>query len=355
MSKLERLKDRAKALEAKDPRAAIETWQEVLREQEAGGYSNPDVSVFNRIGDLYLKLRDPARAADNYERAVDRYAELGFYSNAIAMCNKVLRNAPARQTAYLKLAKLYAAKGFVTEAKQNFVEYAQRMQRAGKVQQAFAALKEVTDLSPASDDLRAMLEDHMRMYGEPGRRSSAGPTGAPAARPGGPPARPQRKSSQLVFLDVDEPLTPTRKPGSPAAASPPPTEPARLIEEVQPEPDVPLGIEATSLAADGAAASLDHRLEGLEATHTELDDMAPAGPSLREELVADELEPMADFEPTTADESELVADDVLADDLDLATPPPGRAAPPPRRSAPPARRVGPPPAAPRAAPPPAPP
>src|SRR6266576_4108782 len=108
MSKLEKLKEKAKALEAKDPKSAIESWLEILQVQEEEGDPNPDLSVYNRIGDLHLKLKDPGQAADYYDRAVDRYAELGFHNNAIAMCNKVLRNAPARQTTYLKLAKLYA-------------------------------------------------------------------------------------------------------------------------------------------------------------------------------------------------------------------------------------------------------
>ena len=104
MSKLEKLKDRARALEAKDARAAIDTWLEVLRAQDEEGDPNPDLGIFNRIGDLYLKVKDPGLAADYYDRAVDRYAELGFHNNAIAMCNKVLRNAPGRPTTYLKLA-----------------------------------------------------------------------------------------------------------------------------------------------------------------------------------------------------------------------------------------------------------
>ena len=133
MSKLEKLKDKAKGLEAKDPKGAIDAWLEVLKAQEEEGEPNPDLSVYNRIGDLHLKVKDPAQAADYYEQAVDRYAELGFHNNAIAMCNKVLRNAPARQTTYLKLAKLYASKGFLVEAKQNFVEYAERMERVGKI------------------------------------------------------------------------------------------------------------------------------------------------------------------------------------------------------------------------------
>src|SRR3989441_8310690 len=173
MSKLEKLKEKARSLEAKDPKGAIEAWQQVLKGQEEDGDPNPDLAIFNRIGDLYLKVRDPAQAADYYDQAVDTYAELGFHNNAIAMCNKVLRNAPGRQNTYLKLAKLYASKGFMAEAKQNFVEYAERMQKTGRIQQAFSALKEFTDLSPESAGLREMLEDHLRMYGDPARRTSA--------------------------------------------------------------------------------------------------------------------------------------------------------------------------------------
>src|SRR5213593_2912343 len=174
MSKLEKLKERARALEARDPKGAIEAWREILKGQDEEGDANPDLSIFNRIGDLYIKLRDPAQAADFYDQAVDKYAELGFHNNAIAMCNKVLRNAPGRQTTYLKLAKLYAAKGFIAEAKQNFVEYAERMQKAGKIEHAFAALKEFTDISPESASLREMLSEHLKMYGaDPGKRASS--------------------------------------------------------------------------------------------------------------------------------------------------------------------------------------
>src|SRR5207302_10409081 len=143
MSKLEKLKDKAKGLEAKDPKGAIEAWLSVLQAQEVEGEPSSDLSVFNRVGDLYLKVKDPAQSADYCDRAVDKYAELGFHNNAIAMCNRVLRNAPARPTTYLTLAKLYAAKGFMAEAKQNFLEYAERMQESGKIEQAFAALKEL--------------------------------------------------------------------------------------------------------------------------------------------------------------------------------------------------------------------
>jgi len=95
MSKLEKLKDKAKGLEAKDPKSAIEAWLSVLKAQEEDGEPNPDLSVFNRVGDLYLKVKDPAQAADYYDRAVDKYAELGFTTTRLRCVTKCFATRPA--------------------------------------------------------------------------------------------------------------------------------------------------------------------------------------------------------------------------------------------------------------------
>ncbi|HEY3219609.1 MAG TPA: tetratricopeptide repeat protein [Gemmatimonadales bacterium] len=357
MSRLEQLKEKAKGLEAKEPKRAVEIWLEVLNNQDE---TNPDLSVYNRIGDLYIKLRDPGQAADYYDQAVDKYAELGFHNNAIAMCNKVLRNAPARQSTYLKLAKLYAAKGFIAEAKQNFVEYAERMHKAGRIEHAFAALKEFTDISPESANLRAMLAEQLKMYGtDPGKRGSAArvtPTPPPAApKPAPPPGgndvgkSGKRKSSSLVFLDLDEPRVPKGAKAPPPAAHQPPESPPvaeTLIEEVVPEPDESLEIETTSLVdeAPGGGRS-GGMLEGLETTVADFGQVrqeTPKAPTIREELnPADlDLEPDAELEPTipevSADEGlELEGADLVFEGNIVDTPP--AAAPPP----PPAKKAGP--------------
>ena len=327
MSKLEKLKEKARSLEAKDPKGAIEAWQQVLKGQEEDGDPNPDLAIFNRIGDLYLKVRDPAQAADFYDQAVDKYAELGFHNNAIAMCNKVLRNAPGRQTTYLKLAKLYASKGFMAEAKQNFVEYATRMHKAGKIQHAFAALKEFADISAESAHLRQTLEEHLRMYGEE-RRPGAG-TAAPAAPKAQPPDDPsksgKRKTSSLVFLDVDAPpagkppvvgrvpappkLPPKPEPKpEPAPALEPEPVVESLIEPVTAEPDTSLEIETTSLVEGLEPGSGGGMLEGFETTSAEFGEIqleAQPAPSLQDEVSPDDIPPPAEFEPTVAEEESV--------------------------------------------------
>jgi tetratricopeptide (TPR) repeat protein len=354
MSKLEQLKDKAKSLEAKDPKKAVEIWLEALRTQESDGEPNPDLSIYNRVGDLYIKLKDPGQAADYYDRAVDKYAELGFHNNAIAMCNKVLRNAPARQATYLKLAKLYAAKGFMTEAQQNFVQYAERMQKAGKIEHAFAALREFTDISPESERLREILSEHLKMYGgDPGagRRSAAKINVPTATGPGGEDISKsgKRKTSSLVFLDLGEPAPSKTKPAPrPAPAPPPPPVAAEVVEDS-------LEIETTNLAEeDEEGAESGSLLEGLETTSSDFGQIrasSPRAPSIREELDPNELElePLSELEPTVTQEADEAEPDgleeaelVLEGDVDLEPEPP-RAPPPP------------PPPPPRAAPPKAPP
>src|SRR6266513_814350 len=374
MSKLEQLKEKAKGLESKDPKRAVEIWLEALSMQESEGEANPDLSIYNRIGDLHIKLKDPALAADYYDQAVDKYAELGFHNNAIAMCNKVLRNAPARQTTYLKLAKLYAAKGFIAEAKQNFVEYAERMQKVGKIDHAFAALKEFTDISPESANLREMLSEHLKMYGtDPGKRaaSAGGRATPPTTAPPKPPPRPdggedvsksgKRKTSSLVFLDLDEPRQPKGAKAPAAAAAPAPPLPApplapppapadeRLIEDVQPEPDESLEIETTSLVDEApgvGGGNTGGMLEGLETTTADFGQVraaSPKTPSIREELnPADlELEPIAELEPTApaVDPDEGIelegADLVLEGNIAEPPKPPPAAKAPPKTAKPP--------------------
>jgi tetratricopeptide (TPR) repeat protein len=371
MSKLEKLKEKARSLEAKDPKGAIEAWQQVLKGQEEEGDPNPDLAIFNRIGDLYLKVRDPAQAADYYDQAVDKYAELGFHNNAIAMCNKVLRNAPGRQNTYLKLAKLYASKGFMAEAKQNFVDYAERMHKIGKIQQAFAALKELADISPEGAHLRETLEEHLRMYGDPERRPAgtaapAPPKAATADDPSG-----KRKTSSLVFLDVDAPPV-GRGPGpvkgrvplppKPAPAPPPKPEPEpepalepeavgdSLLETVTAEPDTSLEIETTSLVEGLEPTTVGGTLEGFETTGAEFGDIkldSPEVPALQDEVSPDDIPPPAEFEPTVAEvestpEPAVELEPLLETEIEIEAPV-AKAAPPAAPVAPKRPAVGAPP------------
>ena len=162
---IEKLKKKAAEFEQKKQfDRALEVYLQIIEHSE--GHEDRDVTVYNRVGDLYLRLNKADQAVNYYEQAVDLYTDGGYLNNAIALCNKILRHAPARHQIYYKLGKISAKKGFNSDAKKNFLEYADRMHRAGKDTDAFKALQEFADLCPGQDDIRLMLADQLARAGK---------------------------------------------------------------------------------------------------------------------------------------------------------------------------------------------
>ncbi len=160
---LEKLKDSARKFEQKeDWRRAIEVYLKAIQQIESGAETSPDLSLYNRVGDLYLKTNDTASAVRSYERAVDLYADQGFFNNAIALCGKILRVNPGRTQTYLKLAQLHARKNVVIEAKRNLIEFLERMNALGQLDQAFTSVKEFADQFSGSQEIRVMLVELLR-------------------------------------------------------------------------------------------------------------------------------------------------------------------------------------------------
>ena len=255
---LQKLKKKASDLEAKKQlEKALEAYQEILDAFEAGEAEPVDIPLYNRVGDLHQKLGNTAEAVTCWERAVDFYMDGGFHNPAIALCNKILRQSPGRTVAYYKLGRCLAEKGFRAEARQNFLEYATRMQKAGNVDESFRALKEFADLVPDQDDVRVTLAEQLAKAGRvpeaieqlqlaharlvrAGQGAEAEAVLAklqeldPSADVGKVELASGGSRGGLVFLDLD---------GQPAAE---PT--AASVEAPRDEPVAPLlGLETTSL------------------------------------------------------------------------------------------------------------
>ena len=248
MSNVAKLKKKAADFEQKKQfDKALAIYVQVLQELE-GDEEEGDVALYNRVGDLMLRHGSVSEAVDYYEKAVDLYAEGGFFNNAIALCNKILRQSPGRSSIYYKLGKISAKKGFKSDAKQNFLEYADRMQKAGNMDEAFRALKEFADLCPDQDDIRLMLADQLskrdrkdealhqlqtlyEKFDSEGRTAEARATVDrmkaidPAVEPRRTGPQAAQKSNDLVFLDVtfdEQPrrMTPRASPTMPPRPRP---------------------------------------------------------------------------------------------------------------------------------------
>src|SRR4051812_22947849 len=261
---LEKLKDTARKLEQKeDWRKAIDVYLKAIQQAESGAETSPDLSLYNRVGDLYLKINDTAEAVRSYERAVDLYADQGFFNNAIALCGKILRVNPGRTQTYLKLCQLHARKNVVSEAKRNLIEFLERMNALGQLDQAFQAVKLFADQFSGSQEIRSMLVDLLRATsrGDQAREqlekmaqdleAAGDKTGARKTRerlhgldqdhPAAPASAsvPSPKRGDLVFLDtgLDVPTSPPRAQAYSKSAKEPP-QPA--VEPVPVQPAAPV-------------------------------------------------------------------------------------------------------------------
>lgn len=161
---LDKLKEAARKFEQREEwRKAIEVYLQAIREAEdAGGEGTQDPALYNRVGDLEMKAGDSLASLRAYEQAAELYADQGFFNNAIALCGKILRVNPSRTATYLRLAQLHARKNFVGEAKKNLIEYLERMNGVGQLEEAFAALKLFADQFHANPDIRLMLVELLR-------------------------------------------------------------------------------------------------------------------------------------------------------------------------------------------------
>ncbi len=294
---------------------------EILEQLEGTPELDEELALFNKVGDLYQKLGRIQQAVEMWERGVDRYVEGGFHNNAIALCNKILRYAPGRTPVYLRLAQLMIKRGFIAEAKQHLLEYADRMNRAGQLDEAFRALKEFADLSADNEEIRLLLAEQLKAAArtDEAREQLAKLYHETKARQGEvrarvtlekmkaidpeyevekvppPKVKPKaEKSADLVFLDLgEEPTSPPAaeaapgRPDAEEAAHPPlEIEPTALAEELPAELEVEeLPIERASVEFDSRGVEAGN-LEGLTTTSFE----PPA------------VEPPADFEPTAVEE-----------------------------------------------------
>jgi tetratricopeptide (TPR) repeat protein len=309
MSNVAKLKKRALEYEQKKQfDKALETYAQIL-EGLGDHVDEADVALYNRVGDLLVRRGDVASAVDHYEKAVDLYTDGGFFNNAIALCNKILRNAPGRTTIYYKLGKISAKKGFVNDAKQNFLEYADRMQRAGELEEAFRALKEFADLCPDQDDIRLMLADQLvrkdrkneaieqlqvlyEKFQSEGRTREARATVDrmkaldPELEPKSGVGRPTPKANDLIFLDVNfdapadapaggargkaAPAPAAKKaPAPPAPPAPVAPPPAAQVDDLGLDADLPFINSQAEIETSPEASPLD----GLERA----DDFADSG------------------------------------------------------------------------------
>ena len=158
MTTFQRLKHEArKAEQRSDWRKAIALYREAMRFDERQNDTS-ELGLFNRIGDLHIRLGEVPQAVECYEQAADRYAENGLPTSAVALCNKILRVAPDKTDVFRRLGLLHATTGLLAEARTTTLQYVDRMEKARSLGGAIEAVQEFVNLT-GDETIRVQVAD----------------------------------------------------------------------------------------------------------------------------------------------------------------------------------------------------
>jgi len=141
-----------------------EEWQKALdlylkAIDRLDGADEPDVSIFNRAADLYVRLGDLEEALKLYDRAIDLYIEADLPNNAIAICRKIGRHLPEQAETFRRMGQIRALQGFAVDARQNYLTYAEILQTRGEMAEALEALRELVERIPGDWESRILLAE----------------------------------------------------------------------------------------------------------------------------------------------------------------------------------------------------
>jgi tetratricopeptide (TPR) repeat protein len=164
MTKVSELKTEARREEAAgNHRRAIQLYLRALEEGQSAEYSTPDPGLSVRIADLNFREGEPGRAIEYYRQAAELYAEQGLITNAIAVCNKILRVFPYEIECYRTMARLHLEVGLVAEARKNLLHYVDTVSERGEPRAARVAMRDFLERAPdeevAERLARSLLEE----------------------------------------------------------------------------------------------------------------------------------------------------------------------------------------------------
>ena len=142
------LKAAEKALKLGKVDAAIAEYVKVVESQPR------DWNSANTLGDLYVRSKQIDKGLEQYTRIADHLAEEGFYPKALALFKKILKLKPDNEYALLQSGDLAAKQGTLADAKQFFLQVAEKRKARGDRKGAAEVAIRLGTLDPEDLDAR---------------------------------------------------------------------------------------------------------------------------------------------------------------------------------------------------------
>ena len=107
-----------------------------------------DTRTWLRMAEVHVRLGQNDKATEVYQKTVDLYVEQGFFQRAVAVYKNIIKLAPESVEARLKLADVYRQLGLFSDAIQHLEQAVLLHQKASRISEALAAMKQIVDLNP---------------------------------------------------------------------------------------------------------------------------------------------------------------------------------------------------------------
>lgn len=127
---------------------AVEEWKKLAAETPNDG------NIYNAIGDLYLKANDKANATTAFIKAADAFQTAAFELKSIALYKKALKVDPSKIEIYEKLAAVYAERGLIGNAIDDYLKAAKYYSTQGNFRACLAVYRKLASLDPENINIR---------------------------------------------------------------------------------------------------------------------------------------------------------------------------------------------------------
>ncbi len=132
---------------------AIAEWKKLAAE-------NPnDGNTYNAIGDLYLKSKDKINATGAFIKAADAFQAAAFELKSIALYKKALKVDPSKIEIHEKLAVVYAERGLIGNAIDDYLKVAKHYYKNGNFRGALAVYRKLSGLDPENLNIRLEIAE----------------------------------------------------------------------------------------------------------------------------------------------------------------------------------------------------
>src|ERR1051325_4038384 len=133
--------------------AAIKEYRQIIK------HDGDDLTAVNMLGDLLARAGQKDEAIACFQRIAEHYREQEFRLKAIAMYKKIEKLNPRDPDTAHKLGELYAAQGFIVDARAQFLIVADAYTRSGETRKTLGILHRIADLDPHNTNVRLQLAE----------------------------------------------------------------------------------------------------------------------------------------------------------------------------------------------------